>query len=226
MKAIKLFAALTILVFVATSCKNENELKAEKNVSQYASYVDSIIKVEPEVAAEDWVDIEASGEFKKSEALESLDAIDQREALDDKLESSSKKFDVYKEGVESKMEVAYGTGAASQTTTQTTPLSKSLFGIVIGKDLNFNWVNKDNILQVYKNFVNTVSANKKTYSREDWDEIKLLYEALDTRKNTVEKEGLSDKDNLKIAALKTEFGPMFKLNRMGAKSEENADAKS
>ncbi len=224
MKAIKLFAAFTILVFVATSCKNENELKAEKNVNQYVSYVDSIIKIEPEVAAEDWVDIEASAEFKKSEALESLDAIDQREALDDKLESSSKKFDVYKEGVESKMEVASGT--ETQTTVQGTPLSKSLFGIVIGKDLNFNWVNKDNILQVYKNFVNTVSANKKTYSREDWDEIKLLYEALDTRKNTVEKEGLSSKDNLKIAALKTEFGPMFKLNRMGAKSEENADAKS
>lgn len=224
MKAIKLFAAFTILVFVATSCKNENELKAEKNVNQYVSYVDSIIKIEPEVAAEDWVDIEASAEFKKSEALESLDAIDQREALDDKLESSSKKFDVYKEGVESKMEVAIGT--ETQTTVQGTPLSKSLFGIVIGKDLNFNWVNKDNILQVYKNFVNTVSANKRTYSREDWDEIKLLYEALDTRKNTVEKEGLSSKDNLKIAALKTEFGPMFKLNRMGAKSEENADAKS
>lgn len=220
MKAIKLFATFTILVFVATSCKNENQSKAEDNVAQYASYVDSIIKIEPEVAAEDWVDIEATAEFKKSEALEALDATDDRENLDIKLESSSKKFDVYKEGVESKMEVASG------TTTQTVPLSKSLFGIVIGKDLNFSWVNKDNILQVYKNFVNTVSANKKTYSREDWDEIKLLYEALDTRKNTVEKEGLSDKDNLKIAALKTEFGPMFKLNRMGAKSEENANAKS
>ncbi|GAA4766869.1 MULTISPECIES: hypothetical protein [Flavobacterium] len=224
MKAIKLFAALTILVFVATSCKNENELKAEKNVNQYASYVDSIIKVEPEVAAEDWVDIEASAEFKKSEALEALDAIEGREIFDSKLEESSKKFDVYKEGVESKMEVASGTGAGN--TTQTTPLSKSLFGIVIGKDLNFNWVNKDNIHQVYKNFVNTVSANKKTYSREDWDEIKLLYEALDTRKNTVEKEGLSTKDNLKIATLKTEFATMFKLNRIGAKSEENSDAKS
>lgn len=220
MKAIKLFAALTIIVFVATSCKNENELKAEKNVSQYASYIDSIIKIEPEVAAEDWVDIEATAEFKKSEALEALDATDNRESLDNKLESSSKKFDVYKEGVESKMEVASGTPA------QTVPLSKRLFGIVIDKDLNFNWVNKDNILEVYKNFVNTVSNNKKSYSREDWDEIKLLYEALDTRKNTVEKEGLTTKDNLKIAALKTEFGPMFKLNRMGAKSEENAEAKS
>ncbi|SHJ11406.1 hypothetical protein SAMN05444363_2700 [Flavobacterium terrae] len=220
MKAIKLFAALTIFVFVATSCKNESESKAEKSVDQYVTYIDSVIKIEPEIAAEDWVDIEASAEFKKSEAQESLDAIDDRELLETKLESSSKKFDVYKEGVESKMEIAEGNSSSE------VPLSKRLFGIVIGKDLNFNWVNKDNILTVYQNFVNTVSSNKKQYSREDWDEIKLLYEALDTRKNTVEKEGLSTKDNLKIAALKTEFGPMFKLNRMSAKSEENAEAKS
>lgn len=220
MKVIKLFAAFTILVFVAVSCKNENELKAEKNVNQYVSYVDSIIKIEPEIAAEDWVEIEANAEFKKSEALESLDAIEVREALDNKLESSAKTFDVYKDGVESKMEVAIG------KTTQPVPLSKKLFGIVIGKDLNFDWVNKDNILQVYQNFVDGVSANKKSYTREDWDEIKLLYEALDSHKNTVEKQGISEKDNLKIAALKIQFAPMLKLNRIEAKSEENANAKS
>ncbi len=220
MKAIKLFAALTTFVFVATSCKNENESKAEKNINEYTAYVDSVIKIEPQIAAEDWIDIEASAEFKKSEALESLDAVEEREALETKLESTSKKFDVYKEGVEAKMEVAAGDN------TNATPISKRLFGVVIGKDLNFEWVNKDNILSVYQNFMNNVSTNKDTYSREDWDEIKLLYEALDAHKNKVEKQGLSEKDNLKIAALKMEFGPMFKLNRMGAKSDENAEAKS
>lgn len=105
-------------------------------------------------------------------------------------------------------------------------LRKALLGEEhIGEDLTFNWVNKDNILQVYENFVNTVQQNKESYSREDWDEIKLLYEALDSRKNTVEKEGLSSKDNLKIAALKTEFAPMYTINRMTAKAEENAEAK-
>jgi hypothetical protein len=43
-----------------------------------------------------------------------------------------------------------------------------------------------------------VQANKDKYSREDWDEIKLMYEALDSRKNTVEKEGLSSEDNRKL----------------------------
>jgi hypothetical protein len=53
----------------------------------------------------------------------------------------------------------------------------------------------------------------------------LMYEALDSRKNTVEKEGLSSEDNGKIASIKFKFGPMFKMNRMGAKSRETAEAK-
>ena len=91
--------------------------------------------------------------------------------------------------------------------------------------MNFKWVNKTNIVSVYDNFVSTVEKNKDAYSREDWDEIKILYEALDTRKNTVEKEGLLSSDNTKIAKLKIKFAPMYTLNRMGSKAEENSEAK-
>src|SRR5690606_17662040 len=92
-------------------------------------------------------------------------------------------------------------------------------------DSSYEWINKDNILSVYENFVNTVEANKDSYSREDWDEIKIMYEAIDSRKNTVEKEGLTGEDNTKIAGLKLKFAPMYTVNRMGAKSDENAEAK-
>jgi hypothetical protein len=105
-------------------------------------------------------------------------------------------------------------------------IRKSLLGSqYTGGDMKFEWINKDNILSVYQNFVDTVDKNKDSYSREDWDEIKLLYEAIDTRKNTVEKEGLTSSDNRKIAGLKLKFAPMYTVNRMGAKSEENAEAK-
>jgi hypothetical protein len=78
---------------------------------------------------------------------------------------------------------------------------------------------------VYQQFVDTVENNKDAYSREDWDEVKLMYEALDSRKNTVEKEGLTSADNNKIAGLKLKFAPMYTLNRMGAKSGEMKRAK-
>jgi hypothetical protein len=92
--------------------------------------------------------------------------------------------------------------------------------------MNFEWVNKDNILTVYDQFVNTAQEFKDTYSREDWDEIKLMYEALDSRKNTVENEGLTSSDNRKIALLKLKFAPMYTINRVGAKAEEMEKAKN
>jgi len=64
--------------------------------------------------------------------------------------------------------------------------------------------------------------SKSDYIREDYDEIKLMYEALDSRKNSAENEGSSSSDNTKIATIKFKFSPIFKVSRMGAKSIENA----
>ena len=95
----------------------------------------------------------------------------------------------------------------------------------LGEDMNFSWVNKDNILQTYQTFFEAYKANKGNFTREDYDEVKMIYEALDSRKNTVENEGLSSEDNNKIAAIKFKFAPMFKVNRIGAKARENEEAK-
>ena len=106
-------------------------------------------------------------------------------------------------------------------------LADSFFGAgnVVGNDMTFAWVNKDNILSVYQKFYETFDANKDNYTRQDLDKVKAWYEALDNRKNTVEKEGLSSDDNGKIASLKLKFAPKFRWERMTAKGEENADAK-
>jgi hypothetical protein len=86
------------------------------------------------------------------------------------------------------------------------------------------FANANNLLSIYRKFVNTVADNKNSYSREDWDEIKVLYEALDTRKNTVEKQ-LPDGDNTKIAGLKIKFSAIKATHRGGTKGEENKAAK-
>jgi hypothetical protein len=52
--------------------------------------------------------------------------------------------------------------------------------------MNFDWVNKDNIHNVYQQFVHTVEDNKDAIL-EDWDEVKLMYEALDSRKTLLKR---------------------------------------
>ncbi len=219
MKNLKSIVAISFIAVAFGSCADEKKTQAEKAVNNYVSYIDSVGNVASEDLAEKWNDVESNYIAKKNEAELALENLEDRMELDQKLEAGSKKYDELKANLiaeKQKMEAASYKAKVRST----------LFvGQQIGDDMNFAWVNKDNILQTYETFVNTTSDNKDNYTREEWDEIKLLYEALDTRKNTVEKEGLSTSDNLKIAALKTRFATFFKINRISAKSTENAEAK-
>jgi len=211
------FLLITVLSgFTLISCKNEKQTQAEKAVADYEMFVDSINNVNAADLKSDWDSIENDHQRRKFAAESALQDLENREEYEGKIMVSSDKYEVYKNSY-----------LAQQPKTVTkSAVRASLFGTNdIGDDMGFSWVNKTNILSVYENFVSTVEKNKDAYSREDWDEIKLLYEALDTRKNTVETEGLSSSDNSKIAGLKIKFAPMYTLNRMGSKAEENSDAK-
>ena len=166
----------------------------------------------------DWKNVEAEYDRKAAEAQTALADIKDNTAATEKINASKIKYEEFKK----EMTTVFAPPAPSPQQ----QLRNSLFGEgKIGEDMNFDWVNAKNIHSVYQQFVHTVENNKDKYSREDWDKIKIMYEALDSRKNTVEKEGLTSEDNRKIAGLKVKFAPMYTLNRMGAKSEENKDAK-
>lgn len=216
MKNLK-FLLITLLSGVALiSCKNEKQTNAEKEVAAYEKYVDSINDIAVTDLQTNWDSIENDHERRKIAAETALQDLEDRQELEGKMIVSSDKYELYKASYLSQQPKA----------TPKSSIRTTLFGSEdMGNDMAFSWVNKDNILSVYDNFVSTVEKNKDSYSREDWDEIKLYYEALDTRKNTVENEGLSSSDNNKIARLKIKFSPMYTLNRMGSKAEENAEAK-
>ncbi|GIZ08407.1 DUF6565 domain-containing protein [Flavobacterium sp. UMI-01] len=217
MKKITFLIAIASTGIVLTSCKDEHQQQAEQKLDYYTQYIDSVSGVAEDKAAANWDAIEEKYNNAKMEVESSIATASDKMALQEKMDKASMKYEEFKTKIVSQKELANNNKGA---------LHQSLLGpAYVNDDMQFNWVTKDNILSVYDNFVTTVQKNKDTYSREDWDEIKLVYEALDTRKNTVEKEGLSAEDNRKIAALKVKFAPMYTVNRMGAKSEENAAAK-
>lgn len=219
MKKRNLFLGAVIISLAFTSCKDEKVTAAEKSVDTYVVYVDSIGNIEAAEAKANWQAINDSYQIKVTEAEMALDNLKEKEAAQTRIDESKAKFEALKAQMEADMQ-------AEAMANSKQLLRNALFGEgKIGDDMNFDWVNKDNILAVYENFVNVADANKDNYSREDWDEIKLMYEALDSRKNTVENEGLSSADNRKIAGLKLKFAPMLTFNRMGAKTEEMQEAK-
>jgi len=208
-----------------SSCKNEQEEKAKVTVDHYSTYVDSVSTVASADVKANWEAIAARSEQQLAEAKAALANLKDKSAAEEKITAAETKYNDWKTKVEA--EVAAEKAAAMPAAgDRPTMLRNAFFGEgKLGQDMNFNWVNKDNILSVYQNFTKTFYDNEKSYSREDFDKIKQMYEALDARKNTVEKEGLSTGDNLKIAAIKTKFSPVFKWERGTAKAEENADAK-
>ena len=211
----KQLLGIAVIALVFTSCKDEKETNAQKAVDSYVMYVDSVKSVTAENLENNWDQVEAQYEIKSNEARMALADLNDKEAAEIRINESATKYDEVKSNL-----------IVITTETNSQKRRDNLFGPGnLNKEMSFAWVNKDNILSVYDKFVNTVADNKDSYTREDWDEIKLMYEALDSRKNTVEKEGLSSSDNMKIAGLKLKFSPMYTVNRMGAKSEENAAAK-
>ncbi len=219
MKKRNLFLGLALAALVFTSCKDEKVTAAEKSVDTYVVYVDSIGNIDAAEVKTNWQSINDSYQIRVTEAEMALDNLKEREAAQVRIDASKAKFEALRVQMEAELQAQ-----AALNTKQA--LRNSMFGEgKVGDDMNFAWVTKDNILAVYEQFVNTADANKDNYSREDWDEIKLMYEALDSRKNTVENEGLSSDDNKKIAGLKLKFAPMLTFNRVGAKTEEMKEAK-
>ncbi|GAA3560683.1 hypothetical protein [Snuella lapsa] len=219
MKTITITLAFCALGIAFTSCKNDKMKMAEDHVESYVIYVDSVADLDLTDANSHWKNIESSSYEHKKLAMASIDVIKTDNTLRADIDDASLRFENFKKKV-----------IAERNLMATIEYNNNLRIALLGKnysndDMSFEWINKENILSVYQNFVSTVETNKDNYSREDWDEIKLLYEAIDTRKNTVENEGLTSADNKKIAGLKLKFAPMYTFNRMGAKSDENAAAK-
>jgi len=224
MKKISLVLGTVLVAAGAVSCKDEAKQTAEHNVDHYVVFVDSVNGLDAAERAANWAAIDAEHQARVSEAESALTTLENDEATAKKIEESKSKYAGVKTQAESEARAKADAAAAA---TAGNPMADKFFGAgnVVGNDMTFSWVNKDNILSVYQKFYETFDAEKDEYSRQDLDKVKAWYEALDARKNTVEKEGLSSEDNRKIAAVKLKFAPKFRWERLTAKGEENKDAK-
>lgn len=211
---------LLLLAVSLTSCKNEKEELAKQRVDSFVTYSDSLLAVGAAEARANWQQIEADYNRRINELETSLADVKDRAAVDARVETARNNFNSLKSEVQQLEQQAQAAADPRQG------LRDSFFGAgILKSDTDFSWVNKDNILKAYQDFYEVYDRNADNYSREELDQIKLIYEALDAHKNKVEKEGLSSSDNMKIAELKVKFAPRFKWDRMTSKSDENAEAK-
>ncbi|MDB5273929.1 MAG: hypothetical protein JWO58_2296 [Chitinophagaceae bacterium] len=214
-KIVLMLSCAAMISFVACEKKGDEAKVSQKELRDY---VDSVKKNEAEYNDEHWMKVEEGYQLRlvKAEAATMHDEEEKK-----KVEASKEEFNTYKEKYHDEAQKKKD----EEVFAKKQAFRDALFGEgKIGADISFSWVTAANIKDVYVNFVNVVDKNKDTYSREDWDEVKVLYEALDTRKNEVEKE-LSSKDNMTIAKEKVRFVAIKAVNRPMSKVEENHEAK-
>lgn len=221
MKKIKLVVTSVLVVTGFIACKNSPTI-AQQDAMNLNSYVDSIESLTPVYTASYWSDLDNGYQLRVTKADNTMATLEASDKA--KLDESKVQYAALKTTYEIKIKEAETTAVITAPDYRQA-LRNNLFGEgMIGSDMSFGFATANNLLSIYRKFVNTVDENKNNYSREDWDEIKVLYEALDTRKNTVEKE-LPDGDNTKIAGLKIKFSAIKATHRGGTKGEENKAAK-
>jgi len=217
MKKINVMITVALVVTGFIACKNE-ATEAEQDASSLSMYVDSVNNLTPVYTTAYWSALDDGYQVRviqTDKTMATLTASDKAE-----LDASKAQYAILKTTYEVKIKES-----ENVTPDYRQILRNNLFGEgMIGTDLKFGFVTATNLLSVFRNFVNTVADNRNTYTREDWDEIKVLYEALDTRKNAVEKD-LPEGDNNKIAGLKIKFSAIKATHRGGTKGEENKEAK-
>jgi hypothetical protein len=220
------FGLFSMILLGIVSCKNKEKELANQRISELESYVDSLKTVSAEEREANWDRIDEDFNTKTINANQALVSLDEntRTKSQEQLTATNLKYNDLKVTAEKPKSEPINVAVKKPSANQM--LRDRFFGPgKIGEDMSFTWVDKDNILKVYESFFQSYKENKSDFSREDYDEIKLMYEALDSRKNTVENEGLTSEDNRKIASIKLKLAPMFKANRIGAKGRENEDAK-
>ncbi len=224
MKKIKFMITAVIIAGSFVACSNSGNDMAKQDAESLTQYVDSVETAPRVYTIANWTAIDNGYQVRVTKADQAFDKLSSEEKTN--TEISKAKYEAMKKEYETKLKEKEDAAKLAAASDYRMVLRNNLFGEgKIGADMTFSFVNANNILDVYKHFVNTVDENKNKYTREDWDEIKVLYEALDTRKNVVEKEGIASADNIKIAGLKIKFAAIKSTHRGVSKITENTDAK-
>lgn len=218
MKRFHLVLGAAVLAAGFTSCKSETETTAERNIDRYVVYVDSIERLDAADRSANWAAIDAEYERRMAEADAAIADMDD-DATRTRIEETRTRYVTIKTEASAGANTgATATGDTSGTAAGGNAMAVALFG---NGDTTFAWVNKDNIRGVYDKMYETYKSNADNYTKEQHNQIKAWYEALDEKKNVVEKQGLTEEDNEAIAKLKVKFAPLFKWERMTADGPED-----
>lgn len=198
---------LGAIVSIAFAACNNNTNTGKETAGHFSNYVDSVNKID-EYTETKWKEINVGYEDINSKVEKDMPSM----SAEDKetVKNSKEKYASLKTRYETKIEEA-------KKPDYKVVLRKNLFGDKMPTAVDFGWMTAGNTVETYERFVNTVESHKDEYTKQDWEEIKVIYSALDARKEAIDND-ISVKDRLKIAGLKTKYKVIKAVNKPMADS--------
>ena len=158
-KSLLLSAAVIALAF--TACKSDEEKQAERTVDTYTVYVDSVNNVAAADAKANWEAINAEYMQRTADAEAALANMKDKEKAQERIDASKARYEEMKAKYMAEID-AEAKATAPEGTNYRTRLRSSFFGEgKMGNDINYDFVNKDNILKVYNDFYNEFDKSKR-----------------------------------------------------------------
>jgi hypothetical protein len=207
---LKVLLVFGLLAFVACSDKQNSN----RTYEDFKNYVIDRTDQAEKYFDKEWSELEAEYNEKRIKAEEKID--EWSDETRSEFASLKSDWEEFKERYE-----------AEHMRRNAVPELTVLEGALLPSGIKGNMqnVNAANIVDVHAHFVNYVEAHKDALSQEQWKYVEGIWEALNTRKNEVEKDITTD-DNIKIAEWKVKYGTIKAINRPTAEAGGSSTEKS
>ena len=183
------------LVFSFSGC-SESTAQKDKDVESLKEFVTDLKDKTENKLESGWESVD--DEFE--EKVEKIDGKKDDLSDDVKAEVKQLKADF------AEMKESYQAKFKEQKMAMEVKLVKNLYDVMLTDDSNFDLmlVTEDNITPIYKSFVDELDNNKDDYTKEEWDEVNVLWDALNERKDKLEDQ-LPAAEKLEIAKLQARY---------------------
>tara|TARA_R110002012_G_scaffold164294_1_gene326702 strand:- start:42 stop:587 length:546 start_codon:yes stop_codon:yes gene_type:complete len=177
-------------------------IEIQQKSDYYKAYIDSVIKLKPVKSYPNWTIMSTKNDSLKNEVIKVSKELKKDDAINLLIENASHTFDTFKISSIKTFKKLNSVNAIKE-------LQREIFKTQLA-DLEFKNVSEDTILKAFM-ALDEYTKNKNELSRNDWNHLYIIYQALDVRKRQILNE-IHSFDVVEINKIQPKIFALIKLN--------------
>lgn len=208
--------ALLVSMVLSTACNNagDQDGDGDDEYTAYRGYVVSVRDTSDRYYDRDWTELEREYNEKKAKVEAKADRMDEKSKAEyNQLDAD---WQAFKGRYEERRTQRDGEA-------RLTKLRGDL--VASPSDMTFGSLQGADILPAYDRFIETVRANRESYTTQDWNEVNVIYNALKARRQAVMND-IPKADKMRVQNLEIEYETKVMVNKpFSEDGNDNTDNK-